>query len=350
MITIKEIAKLADVSVATVSYVLNNSGSVSEETRERILKIINENNYTANKVAKSLRTSRSNTIGVLVEDITVWNAPQIIKGIGEFAEQNNKHLILTDLGLLSKIGNDFSLFGKFADIVNESVRLLLSAQVDGIIYIAMHDREMDGVIKNFNRPLLYTYCYSSNAEQYYVSYDNRDISREIGLYFARQGHRRIGVLCGNNDSKPSRKRFEGFSLAMEESLIPLPSELIRYGNWDYEQAHQEALEMLRLPDRPTAIFAMNDLMAAGVIQAARDLGLSIPKDIEVIGFDNREFSNFTFPRLTTVQVPLYELGYYSAQRMESIMQNKDQLANEKRLILPCSLVERDTTAPNSINT
>ena len=135
---IKELSKLAGVSVATVSYVLNDSGNISEETRQKVLKLAEEYNYKPNHIAKSLRTSKSNTIGVLVEDITVWFAPEIIKGISSFADRNEKNLILSDMGLLSKIGDRFDDIVKYKHYINDKLSLLLSSQVDGIIYVGMH--------------------------------------------------------------------------------------------------------------------------------------------------------------------------------------------------------------------
>ncbi len=342
MITIKEIAKLANVSAATVSYVLNDSGSVGEETRKRVLDIVNEYNYKANVVAKSLRTSVSNTIGVVVEDITVWNAPEIIKGISKFIEQNNKHLILTDLGLLDKIGSNFQEVIKYKDKINNEIKLLLNGQADGIIYIGMHDREIDDVIEKINKPILFTYCYTSDSKINYISYDNMDISYKIAETFINNGHRQIAVICGSYDAKPSYKRFCGFKKALDDHEIKLEPAYIKTANWDYEQGYQCAKEMLEGKNPPTAIFAMNDLMAAGVLRAARELNINIPEELSVIGFDNRELSMFTWPALTTVKIPLFDIGFNAAKDIYYIINNEKNENN--RCILSCDLIERDTSA------
>ncbi|MDF2987704.1 MAG: LacI family transcriptional regulator [Eubacterium sp.] len=340
MITIKEIAQLANVSVATVSYVLNNTGSVSEETRKRVLEIVNSHNYRANVVAKSLRTSISNTVGVVVEDITVWNSSEIIKGISKYVEQNNKHLILTDLGLLSKIGSNFQEVIKYREKVNNEIKLLLSAQVDGIIYIGMHDREIDNVIDKINKPIMYTYCYTNESSSNYISYDNIDISYKIAETFIKNKHTRIAVICGSYDAKPSYKRFCGFKKALDDYSITLDPAYIKTANWDYEQGYKCAVELLEGKNPPTAIFAMNDLMAAGVLKAARELSINIPEELSVIGFDNRELSMFTWPALTTVKIPLFEMGYNAAQGIYQIV-NRKKIENSKH-ILSCELIERDT--------
>jgi len=340
MITIKEIAKQANVSVATVSYVLNNSGSVSEETRKRVLEIVDKNNYRANVVAKSLRTNTSNTIGVVVEDITVWNSSEIIKGISKFVEQKSKHLILTDLGLMSKIGSNFQDIAKYKNVINNEIKLLLSAQVDGIIYIGMHDREIDDVIDEIDKPILYTYCYTSDNKDSYISYDNIDISYKIAESFIKNGHKRIAVICGSYDAKPSYKRFCGFKKALDDYNVKLDSAYIKTANWDYEQGYQCAKELLNTIPPPTAIFAMNDLMAAGVLKAARKLGVKIPEQLSVVGFDNRELSMFTWPALTTVKIPLLEMGFNAAKGIYKLINNEKI---ENKYILSCELIERDTT-------
>jgi len=346
MITIKEIAKLANVSAATVSYVLNNTGNISQETRKRVMEIVESHNYKANVVAKSLRTSSSNTLGVVVEDITVWNSSEIIKGISEFVEKNNKHLILTDLGLLSKIGSNFQEVVKYKEKINNEIKLLLSAQVDGIIYIGMHDREIDNVIDKIKKPIMYTYCYTNDNGGNYISYDNIDISYKIAETFIMNNHTKIAVICGSYDAKPSYKRFCGFKKALDDYSIPLDPSYIKTANWDYDQGYKCAIELLEGKNPPTAIFAMNDLMAAGVLKAARELNISIPRELSVIGFDNRELSMFTWPALTTVKIPLFEMGYNAAQAIYQLI-NHEKIENSK-YILSCELIERDTTTRHEL--
>ena len=182
MVTIKDIAKRADVSTATVSYVLNNKGKISEETRSRVLKIVNEMNYKRNTIAKSLRTSKTNTIGIVAEDITVFNTSSIINGINKFVEEQGFHVILTNLRLHQKTGLNYSDIKNYMAEISESIDVLLSRQIEGIIYIGVHPRDVTGIIRKINKPIVYTYCYTA-ADDYCVNYDDKLAAYEITNYY-----------------------------------------------------------------------------------------------------------------------------------------------------------------------
>lgn len=337
---IKELSKLAGVSVATVSYVLNDSGNVSEETRQRVLKLAKEYNYKPNSIAKSLRTNKSNTIGVLVEDITVWFAPEIIKGISKYADSQKKNIILNDLGLFSKIGYKFQDIEKYKQYINEKVDLLLSTQVDGIIYVGMHDRNIDDVVQKIKKPIVFVYCYTEKSDDVYVTYDNTDISYEIGEILVKKGHKKIAAICGAYDSKPSYKRFCGLKKALNDSGVEIDDKYVKFGNWQSEQGYSCAKELLMMKDRPTAIFAFNDLMAAGALKAAKELRISVPRDLSIIGFDDRELSSYISPMLSTVRVPLEDMGIKANEVLESLILRKKLDSN--KIIVPCVYVERET--------
>jgi LacI family transcriptional regulator len=337
---IKELSKIAGVSPATVSYVLNASGNVSDDTRKRILKLAKEYNYEPNRIAKSLRTSKSNTIGVIVEDITVTFVPEIIKGISNFADRNGINIILNDLGLLSKINDRFEEIIKYKDYINDKINLLLSTQVDGIIYIGMHDRNVDDIVIENRKPIVYVYCYTENPEDVSVTYDNIDISYKIGEMFINKGHRKIAAICGTHESKPSYKRLCGFKKALYDQGIDIPNHYVKFGSWQSDEGYHCAKELLTLEDRPTAIYAFNDLMAAGVIKAARELKISIPEELSVVGFDNRELSSYINPMLSTVKVPLEDMGYKANEMLNDMVLN-NALANNK-LIIPCEYIDRES--------
>jgi LacI family transcriptional regulator len=338
--TIKELSKLAGVSVATISYVLNDSGNVGEETRQRILKLAQEHNYKPNSIAKSLRTNKSNTIGVLVEDITVWFAPEIIKGISCYADSNGKNLILNDLGLFSKIGNRFDDIAKYKHYINDKLSLLLSTQVDGIIYVGMHDRNIDHVIKRINKPIVFVYCYTDNNEDASVTYDNTDISYKVGELLVNKGHKRIAAICGTYDSMPSYKRFCGFKKALYDHGVEINNDCVKFGNWESTQGYSCAKELLMMKHRPTAIFAFNDLMAAGALKAAKELQISVPEELSIVGFDDRELSSYISPMLSTVKLPLEDMGFKANDILNDLMLKRELQSN--KVIVPCIYVDRET--------
>ena len=169
--TLKEIADLAGVSTATVSYVINHSAAVSEKTRIKVEKIIKETGYHSNMLAKSLRKNESRLIGIIVEDIKVAHTAYIIDGINEIAEKKKYNTILCNLRLLSKIGSRFEDISEYQEDIDHEINVLLSMQVDGIIYIGMHDRKISHVVKNSSIPVVYCYCYA-DGEGSSVRYNN----------------------------------------------------------------------------------------------------------------------------------------------------------------------------------
>lgn len=334
--TLKEIAVLAGVSTATVSYVLNNTAPVSRETREKVEKIIKETGYRSNILAKGLRTSDLRLVGVLVEDITVWHTAQIIDGINEIAETKGYQTILSNLRLLSKIESQFEHIYDFQKDIDRAVDVLLGMQVDGIIYVGMHDRKISHVLHDISKPVVYCYCYTDVGGSS-VRYSNEKTAWQMTKYLIERGHKDIAVINGLPGSEPAAMRFEGFKRALKEAGIPLKKENIECGNWQYKEGKEAAMRLLGRVDFPHAIVAMNDEMACGVYEAARELGLRIPEDVSVTGFDNADIIHHVSPRVTTADRPLQEMGYRSMEiLLDSIREKKRENIN---IILPCRLIE-----------
>jgi LacI family transcriptional regulator len=154
MVKLKDIAERASVSIATVSYVLNNTGKISQETREKVLRILQELNYKPNQIARSLKVKKTSTIGVIVEDITVFNAPEIIDGINQYAEELGFSILLTNLRIHKRIGNKFDEIDKCKDLISSAMDELLGNQVDGIIYIGVHIRDVTALIPKVEKPVV----------------------------------------------------------------------------------------------------------------------------------------------------------------------------------------------------
>lgn len=343
MVRIKDIAAKANVSTATVSYVLNGSGNIGEDTRKKVLQVVEEMNYKPNHIAKSLKMKRTNTIGVLVEDITIFNATHIIDGINTYADENGLNIILTNMSLFKRIGRQFD-HPDIKDIVPKAVKDLLEKQVDGLVYIGVHTRDISGLVPQIGKPIVYTYCYTKNDQEYSINYDDELAAHEATNYLISKGHQRIAVISGLIDSVPSHDRFQGFLRAIMEKQIPFNPAYVKTGDWEVESGYTLTKELMQLPERPTAILAMNDLMAVGVIQACEELELNIPKDLSVMGFDNREFSAFLKPKLTTMELPLHKMGHDSAEALMEIINresNASLQAHEKPI---CLLIERESVA------
>lgn len=344
MATLKDVAKMAGVSTASVSYVINGTKKLSDETTQRVIDAIEKTNYSPNSLAKSLRMGKTLTIGVLVEDIRGLPIAAIVNGIEESLEVYGYHMILKDLHMLEKLYNQYDTIVDYQDEINNSVSLMLRSNVDGIIYVGLHDRHLNGIINPIAKPIVYAYSHGAD-EDHYVTYNNICGARDAIKYLAKNGHHEIAIIAGHPDSFPTHQRMEGFRNSMKEAGITIRSEYVRYGDWEYESGHQQTQKLLDLPNRPTAIFAMNDLMAAGCMNAALEHGLNIPQDLSIIGFDNREISRYLPIPLTTIQLPNNEIGHESAKMLVSL--TKGEGLEQRHIILPCILIERASVAPIS---
>ena len=333
----RDVALLAGVSTATVSHVINGSKNISAETTERVLQAISQVNYKPNTLAKSLRMGQSHTIGVLVEDIRGLPVASIVSGISETLAKGGYKTILHDLHLLEKLYNQYEQIGFYRQRINDGLSLLQSANVDGIIYVAMHDRHLDYLFDEMDIPLVFAYSHGTEKDTY-ITYSNRDSAADIIRFLIGKGHKHIAVIAGHPHSYPTAQRLLGIQMAMQQAGLSLPQEYIRYGNWEYESGMVQTGELLRLPIRPTAIFAMNDLMAAGCMAVLTSEGLRIPQDIAVAGFDNREIAEYLQPPLTTVALPTTEIGVQAALHIIDMISNPR--IHPAREIINCSIVER----------
>ena len=333
----RDVALLAGVSTATVSHVINGSKNISAETTERVLQAISQVNYKPNTLAKSLRMGQSHTIGVLVEDIRGLPVASIVSGISETLAKGGYKTILHDLHLLEKLYNQYEQIGSYRQRINDGLSLLQSANVDGIIYVAMHDRHLDYLFDEMDIPLVFAYSHGTEKDTY-ITYSNRDSAADIIRFLIGKGHKHIAVIAGHPHSYPTAQRLLGIQMAMQQVGLSLPQEYIRYGNWEYESGMVQTGELLRLPIRPTAIFAMHDLMAAGCMAVLTSEGLRIPQDIAVAGFDNREIAEYLQPPLTTVALPTTEIGVQAALHIIDMISNPR--IHPAREIINCSIVER----------
>ena len=195
-VSIKDVAKLARVSPAAVSYALNNTGGVSQETVERVLEAAKKLNYRPNSIARSLKTNRTHSIGVIVEDITVFNTPAVIDGINESAERHGYSIILSNLMLYKRIGNDLAKATDYRGLIHEKFEEFYSKKVEGIIYIGIHSRDIAELVGETREPAVYVYATSSRASDYFVTYDDRATAYRATRYLLDAGHRNIGFITG----------------------------------------------------------------------------------------------------------------------------------------------------------
>ncbi len=341
MANIREISEKAGVSIATVSKVLNGKKGVSQATIDSVTSIARELNYRPNLTARSLKNGQSQTIGVITEDLTVFNTPDIVDGIDAYCESQGYHYILGNLRLHKRYGHDPQNTEECSALVHSLVDTMLSKQVDGIIYIGCHSHAVVPVRSNSGIPFVYAYCYSADPNIPSVLYDDQKAAYEATQHLINKGHRSIGMIAGQRDSIHTANRILGYQEALYANSVPYNPRLTVYGDWEREQGYQLCSQLLDAG--VTAIFAHNDMMATGVIEYCNQEGIQVGKDLALIGFDNREIGTVCRPTLSTVSLPLFEMGQTATHLLLDMLSGSHVQCSQK-LMLACSVIERESTA------
>jgi LacI family transcriptional regulator len=337
MVTIKQIAQLTNVSAATVSNVLNGkSGAAGEAKTREIIEVARSFRYTPNMYAKSLKTQKTNTIGIIAEDLTVFNTPEIVDGIDAFCEENGYEIILANMRLFKRYNNDFTDTPRHHEILDAVLQNMGAKQVEGIIYVGYHCREIIYLPSGVQVPFVYAYCYPKKGIYPSVIYDDEAAARDVTELLIKKGHRNIGVICGPASSYHTQARLCGFTRALAEHGLSLRQESVLYGDWERPSGYRLAAVLFDLG--VSAIFSFNDLMASGVYGMAAERGLKIGKDISLFGFDNRDISQGYIPALSTVEPPLNEIGRSCARIILNQIHHRH--TGKKRIFLPCTIHER----------
>jgi DNA-binding LacI/PurR family transcriptional regulator len=340
MTTIREIADQTGFSIATVSKVLNGQTGVSSATIEIILSAAKELDYRPNLFARNLKKGSSKTLGILVEDITVFNSPAIIDGIGVSCEEHNYHYILGNMRFNKRFGHDFSYGPDKTALVNDMIDEMLSKQVDGIVYVGCHSHNIAPLSSRKNINFVCAYCFSEDPMIPSIVYDDRIAGYRIAELLISKGHTKIGVIAGNKDSWHTNNRLQGFQEALFDHTIPYNPRLTRFGEWDRDHGFSSIPELI--DSGATAVFCHNDLIAMGVLDYCNQNNIEAGKDLAIIGFDNREITEVCRPTLSSVSIPLFDIGVSAAQIMFEILEKK-KIPEKPRILLECKLIEREST-------
>lgn len=344
MVTIRDVADKANVSIATVSNVINHNCKVADQTAQRVWDAIRELNYIPDYISRGAKSIMSKSIGVLIEDIQhPYTQPSLfIHGISNCCEDYNYRMQLINMNI-GTLKNDLAhLNQKVEKKVITSIQSLIKSNLRGVVYIAIHPRNMDSLLEKINLPVVMAYSFSEGAPSF-IS-DDFHGGRIATEYLIQNGHTKIGVISGPTNSYPAHKRFMAYQEVLMEHGLPFNPAYLYSGHWLYEDGINACRYFCSLPDPPTAIFAMNDIMAYGVLNYAHETHIQIPEDLSVIGFDNLEMSTYTYPPLTTIQLPFYEIGYQSAQALIQILDRHESQISSDSLIhhIPCKIIARHT--------
>lgn len=338
MVTLKEIAEKCSVSITTVSNILNGKSNVSEETKERVLKVIKTTGYRPNYMARGLRASKTNSVGIIIDDLTEFSSTGIIDGIMSYFDEHHYKAILENLRFYSKWGTKWYHNKGYEDSVQQAIDEFESIKVDGIIYVAGHARSISCIPENLNIPLIISYAFTEQEGISTVEFDDEKAAFDLTNRLIENGHSRIAVIAGTEKNIHTQRRLSGFKKAMQEKGLSVSEKDIRYGKWDPQSGYENAAALLDNSDY-SAVFCFNDLMAAGVYDYLYEKNLVPGKDISVAGYDNRTMSQFLKPALTTVEIPLYDIGRKSAELILNQIDNPDNF-EAQHCFVQCGIIER----------
>jgi LacI family transcriptional regulator, repressor for deo operon, udp, cdd, tsx, nupC, and nupG len=327
MASIKDVAKLANVSTATVSRVLRNAGNVTEETKRRVLEAIEALNYQPNVLGRYLRRMETETVLVIVPDITNPFFSKVLRGIEAVALERGYQVLLGDTQ------NDVQLEEQYLNVLPQK-------QVDGMIFLTARTRKelMEEMSRQF--PIVLACEYLEGTDIPTVSIDNISSARKATEHLIGLGHRRIAHLTGPMDVILSRDRLRGYYQALAQHDIDVDAALVQEGDFSFESGYNVTLKLLALEKPPTAIFAANDAMAIGAIKAVRHRGGRVPDDVAIVGFDDIQMASIFEPGVTTIAQPMFDIG---KQAMKLLLQLIDGEEVERRqFVLPDRLVIRES--------
>lgn len=334
-VTIADIARVANVSKATVSRVVNNKlEGVGKETRERILQIIEEYKFQPSMIARGLVTKRTKSLGLIIPDITNPFFPQLVRGAEDYANKNGYTLFLC---------NSDKSIEKEKDYIN----VFIEKSVDGVILTSNISEKSSqySALKNYAIPLVLLDRYVDGSEyDVGVFLDNVKGAYLAVSYLLNKGHKNIAFITGPMSVTTSMNRFKGYEMALNEKKLEVDQSLIKEGDYLIDSGIKKVTELLEEGKKFTAVFAGNDMMAIGAMKALKSRNIKIPENVEVIGFDNIELSQVVEPPLTTVAQPAYDMGVLGAKLLIKLIEGKK--LRTKNFVLEPELIIRGTTKSN----
>ncbi len=336
MYTIRDIARLAGVSVATVSGVLNNKPTVKPALVDRVKKAMEALDYHPDHVARSLRVRRTCTVGMVIADVTNPFFTEVIRGVEKEAQSNSYSVILCDAN------EDPALERHY-------LSTLFSRRVDGVLLAptSSPSAQESRIHKRFPIVLIDRIPLGFSGDA--VVTDNFSAAYDGTRHLIELGHRQIAIISGQLNFSNGLDRLDGFRKALQEQHLALPDEYLQRGDFQLESGYRCGLELMRLPMPPTAIFSCNNRMTLGLMRALSEVHVHCPEAVSVLGFDDFEWSAYFTPRLTTIAQPAYEMGTQAMQlllrRLQAPAENNgiaDEIP-EATVRLKAELRVRDST-------
>jgi LacI family transcriptional regulator len=333
MVTIREVARQAKVSVGTVSNVLAGSATVRAELRRRVEEAMRGLDYHPNQIARSLKTRQTKTLGMVISDITNPFFPQVVRG-AEDAAIAAGYLLIT----LNTDDNP--------ERERQSLSMLRARKVDGLLLTVAASRDDMNHVEQFRDSGLPIVCIDREVPHVpldLVCADNVRGAKMCMQHLLSRGHKRIGYLSGSVGLFTAVTRLDGFNQALAEAGIPPDEKLIRHGDFRFDSGYRLAKEMLLEHEPPTALFASNAMMGFGALKAIHELGLRCPEDVALAMFDDIPFGDVIQPRLTVVAQPAYDMGRVAAELLIARLAGTETSPEPVRHMLAPELLVREST-------
>ena len=329
-VTIKDVAKMAGVSISTVSRVINNSKPVSSDIRDQVLRVIKETGYVPNPVARSLVTKKSNIIGVIVPDISSLFVGDLLSGIEEIGRMYEYDIFLCNT------------YGE-SERELKYINLLKSKAVAGIIFVSEKlEKPQIDLVKESQIPSVYISKNAKDFDVYSIGIDHKQASYDMTNYFINKGKKKIAFLRTSvEDNIEDSERYKGYKKALEDSGIDLDKSLVLQGDSTNESGYRIVEVLIEKGNIPEAIFASSDELAVGALNALLDNRINVPKDISIAGYDDTRIASMIRPSLTVIKQPIYDMGAVAARIIVKLIDNQD--VEEKYIILPHTLIERQSS-------
>lgn len=328
-VTIKDVAKKAGVSISTVSRVINDSKPVTDEVKQKVVKVIEETGYVPNPLARSLVTKKSQLLGVVVPDVTDSFAADILNGIEEVAKMYNYDILLA---------NTYSEKEKEMSAIN----LLRAKQVEGIVVISwLVEQETIDFMKNNGIPAVYISKTARDYDVCSVATKNTEATKSMTKFLIEKGHNKIGfIMTSRGKTVMEGERLAGYKAALKDSNIEFDKALVKNASTDYESGYDKAKELLDAGANPDAIFVTGDEAAIGAMNAAIDSGYKVPEDISIAGFNDVKLARMYRPKLATIHQPLFDMGAVAVRMIIKMIDGKE--IEEKKVQLSYEIIDRES--------
>jgi LacI family repressor for deo operon, udp, cdd, tsx, nupC, and nupG len=329
---IKEVARLAGVSTATVSRTLANPAQVSPETRARVMEAVAKVGYMPNPAARSLRSQKSHMVLVALPDLANIFFSQVLRGIEEALFAGGYGMVVGDLNGAPEKEARFVAFAA-------------AGQVDGVLLLNGHlfrpNGDQHAAPAQLGLPMVGLCEAIPDTDIPQIEIDNRDAARQMTEYLAGLGHRRIGYVCGPAENVLERERFAGYRDGLARAGLDYDPALVWPGDWKLATGIAAGEQILAAPERPTAVFCSNDEMAIGLLRVLASAGVRVPEEMSVAGFDDIEYAAMASPALTTIRQPRRELGQQAASALLELMAGRTP---PPRICLTSELIARASTS------